>query len=204
MTHHALLYCLKTFFPGFDFTFAGTEMEEALSKELDFMHEANNSERAAAKLTVKNVYIPKVYHKLTSKRVLTCEFIDGCKITDVERIKEMGFSIKDVTKSMLEAFSEQIFVSGFVHADPHPGNVFVRKNPLSPKNYHVVILDHGLYRELDEELRITWCHLWKAMIEKDNSKIEYYGEQMGVSKDKADLLPGMILMRAHNDSTRVG
>jgi aarF domain-containing kinase len=48
--------------------------------------------------------------------------MDGVKISDAESILKMGLSIPDVTKSMIEIFSHQIFVSGFVHCDPHPGN----------------------------------------------------------------------------------
>lgn len=50
------------------------------------------------------------------------EFIDGFKISDVDALKKNGLSLQDVDKKLFETFGEQIFQTGFVHADPHPGN----------------------------------------------------------------------------------
>lgn len=56
------------------------------------------------------------------QRVLTAEWIDGYKISDLARIEKDQFDIADVDKKLFKTFSEQIFNTGFVHADPHPGN----------------------------------------------------------------------------------
>ena len=56
------------------------------------------------------------------QRALTTEFIDATKVNEVEKLKNQGFSLADVDKKLVVAFSEQIFHTGFVHADPHPGN----------------------------------------------------------------------------------
>lgn len=53
---------------------------------------------------------------------MTAEYIDGIKISDKDALKESGFSLKDVDEKLIQAFAEQIFHTGFVHADPHPGN----------------------------------------------------------------------------------
>lgn len=66
--------------------------------------------------------MPTVEWDLTSRRVLTAEWIDGYKVSDVEQIKKDGFNLAEVDKRLFNAFSEQIFNTGFVHADPHPGN----------------------------------------------------------------------------------
>lgn len=58
----------------------------------------------------------------TNSRILTAEWIDGYKITDIESIRSDKFTIKEVDKKLFNLFAEQIFNSGFVHADPHPGN----------------------------------------------------------------------------------
>jgi aarF domain-containing kinase len=55
---------------------------------------------------------------------------------------------------MIKAFAEQIFLTGFVHCDPHPGNLFVRRNPLKPSEPQIVILDHGLCIEMGEKFRV--------------------------------------------------
>lgn len=56
------------------------------------------------------------------KKILVTEWIDGFNITDVKTLRKNGFSLKEIDKKMFEAFGEQIFITGFVHADPHPGN----------------------------------------------------------------------------------
>jgi aarF domain-containing kinase len=56
------------------------------------------------------------------QRILTTEFINGTKVSDVKSLKGQGFSLADIDKKLFQAFSEQIFHTGFVHADPHPGN----------------------------------------------------------------------------------
>ena len=200
-----IFYLLATFFPGFDFTFAEDEMRDTLATELDFVHEADNAERAAKHLTIPHVYIPRVYRDISSRRILTCEFIHGCKINQTQAMEEMGLRVDRVAHDMLQAFAEQIFVAGFIHADPHPGNVLVRPDPQKGAPQHqVVLIDHGLYRELGEPLRLSWCRLWKAMIEKDTPAIEEAVSQLNVDPSCADTMVQMVLMRAHNDSTRVG
>lgn len=56
------------------------------------------------------------------QRVLTAEYIHGFKVSDVDGIRKAGLDLKDVDKKLVNAFAEQIFHTGFVHADPHPGN----------------------------------------------------------------------------------
>ncbi len=91
------------------------------------------------------------------------EFIDGFKITDVAKMAEIGVSPGDVAYATIHAMSTQIFVHGFVHCDPHPGNFFVRKLDKSGQ-WQLVILDHGLYRQLSEETRIEYCKLWRELV----------------------------------------
>lgn len=56
------------------------------------------------------------------QRVLTAEWIDGYKISDVQRLRADKFDLADIDRKLFDVFSEQIFNTGFVHADPHPGN----------------------------------------------------------------------------------
>lgn len=92
-------------------------------QELDFIHEAYNSVRCAQDLKKFDyVHIPTIDWKLTTKRILTAEWIDGYKISDIEQIKKDKFSLKEIDQKLFNIFSEQIFNTGFVHADPHSGN----------------------------------------------------------------------------------
>ena len=72
-------------------------MRETLEKELDFINEGKNSERCFKELKhLKYVHVPKVYWNKSSNRILTMEFIHGCKISDLEGIKKLGLDLKDV------------------------------------------------------------------------------------------------------------
>ena len=114
-----------------------------------------------------------MYQYVLFQRVLTAEWINGCKATDRKAIEGMGLHCADVSPlpllspplpplryysspllpqvahKVITVFSHQIFHTGFVHADPHPGNVLVRPSPLG--GAEIVLLDHGLYMPLQEK-----------------------------------------------------
>jgi len=73
-------------------------------------------------------------------------------------------------------FAEMVLVHGFVHGDPHAGNVHVRVNPTSG-DAQIVILDHGLYHEMDDKLRADFCELVHSCILMRRSRIRTLGEQ---------------------------
>ncbi|XP_059984304.1 uncharacterized aarF domain-containing protein kinase 5 isoform X4 [Lagenorhynchus albirostris] len=112
------------------------------------------------------------------QRVLTAEFCEGCKVNDVEAIKTMGLAVRDVAEKLIQAFAEQIFYTGFVHSDPHPGNVLVRKGP--DGKGQLVLLDHGLYQFLDEKDRSALCQLWRAVILRDEAAMKAHAAELGV------------------------
>lgn len=68
-----------------------------------------------------NFYVPVMYPELSSHRILTMEYIDGIKVSDKEKLKEMGFDHVDVANTIIQHLSDMIFVYGFVHMDPHAG-----------------------------------------------------------------------------------
>lgn len=123
-----LLHVVTWFHPSFSFGWVLEDLRGSLLDELDFVNEAKNAEKTAVELhDVKGLYIPKVHWSLTNKRVLTTEFIRGCKADDLLEIKRMGLRPADVMTSVLECFGRQIFCTGFLHSDPHPANFIVRK-----------------------------------------------------------------------------
>ena len=79
----------------------------------------------------------------------------------------------------MNAFSEQIFHTGFVHADPHQANVLIRKRK-GRNDAEIVLIDHGLYEELSEEDRRNLCKMWKNVILKDEEKMKYYSKKLNV------------------------
>ena len=182
---------VKYFFPEFEFDWLADEMRTNLPKELDFIQEAHNSERvlwnfkqnsSRYKGVVESLNIPKIKWNQTTSRVLTMEYCPGAKITDLEFMKSNKIDPYEVSKRLSQIFSEMIFIHGFVHCDPHPGNVFIRlKNDVNvlkrwfwfntPK-WELVLLDHGLYKEISSEFRLAYARLWKSVIEGDVEKIK--------------------------------
>ncbi|KAJ6805432.1 putative aarF domain-containing protein kinase 1 [Iris pallida] len=168
-------------FPDYRFQHVVSEFERAISMELDFVQEAKNSERAARNFKKNSIIkFPHIFWDLTTNQVLTMQFCNGHKVDDLEFLKESGINPIKVAKALMEAFAEMIFVHGFLHGDPHPGNILVC--PQGGKNFSLVLLDHGIYRELDEGFRLNYCQLWKALILLDSQKIQNLGERFGVGK----------------------
>ena len=101
--------------------FAVTSLEE-----IDYLHEAANSERFAAEFAADGrVAVPAVVWERTTRRVLTLEDVTAIKITDVEALRAAGIEPLRVANSFAAVMFDQLFADGFFHADPHPGNIFV-------------------------------------------------------------------------------
>ncbi|XP_020295011.1 uncharacterized aarF domain-containing protein kinase 5 isoform X1 [Pseudomyrmex gracilis] len=196
----AMMYLLKAvtvIHPKFDLYWVLDEIIDTLYMELDFENEGKNGERCAKDLKKFDfAHIPKVYWDLTTKRVLTTEWIDGVKVTDVKGIKDMGLDIADVDKKLIALMGEQIFHTGFVHADPHPGNVLVRKG--KDKKAQIVLLDHGLYEYLPDNTRHVLCKFWESMVLRNNNSLKALASDLNVT-DYA-LLAEMLLQAPYQVS----
>ena len=184
------------------------EIADNLTKELDFIHEGKNSERGRRKFNDTHntaVYIPAVYWSHTTKRVLTMEWCDGVKVNDKEGLQRMGISPGAACTTAIEAMSEQIFLHGFVHCDPHPGNIFVRRTPPGTPSslpYQVIIFDWGLCRQMRESVRINYCNLWTALIMRRDADVIAAVKALGVDSDDDswELIAMSILMRPYSAS----
>ena len=166
--------------PRFSFRWLLDELKETMSKELDFEAEGQNSEKCKKDLAhLKFIYVPDVLWSLTSKRILTTEFIDGMKISDTEKLKREEINLGELGENLLHAFGEQVFHTGFVHADPHPGNILVRKNH-DTKHAELILLDHGLYETIPTEIRLPLARVWQAVVENDHIAMKTYSNVLGV------------------------
>ncbi|HEY4670141.1 MAG TPA: ABC1 kinase family protein [Tepidiformaceae bacterium] len=149
---------------NFDFRILMDEVKRYVPRELDFVLEGHSAERVARDLAHRqDIRIPEVIWEHTARRVLTLEFIDGIKISDIPALEAAGIDANQVALIMTEAYCEQILVHGYFHADPHPGNLFVLPGPV------VVFLDFGLSKELPEDFRINYARLTTALMSQDET-----------------------------------
>ncbi len=103
------------------------EFARTLWEELNYRAEADNAEEFA-RIHADNprIYIPKVYREHSTERVVVLEDVEALKIGDTAALTEAGIDPQEVAELLLEAYFTQVFVAEFFHADPHPGNLFVR------------------------------------------------------------------------------
>lgn len=103
--------------------------------------------------------------------------------------------VKEIMQTMVELFGAQIFRWGFVHCDPHPGNIFIRPHP-SPayKNQpQLVLIDHGLYVQLGDQFRKEYATLWKGLLAADLETVKQVTTGWGIGTP--ELFASATLMR---------
>lgn len=141
------------------------EFKKTILKEIDFTAEAKNIDRFQRNFKDDNtVYIPRMFRDLSTRRILTIEKIEGIKVTDVEGIEKLGLDRKQLAVNGANAVLKQIFIHGFFHADPHPGNIFVLDNN------RIVFLDYGMVGRIDEETKAQIASILTAVVERDASE----------------------------------
>ena len=141
------------------------EFARTLEKEIDYKNEATNMERVARHfLDDPYVYIPKVFRDTTTTRVLTTEYIEGIKISDIEKLEAAGLDREVLTARGADLVLKQIFVHGFFHADPHPGNIFVL-----PDNV-ICLLDFGMTGIVDRQTREDFVDLLDGIVHQNEAR----------------------------------
>lgn len=131
----------------------------ALRAQLDFELEAANNRRLAANLGPGGrVRVPGLHDELCSRRVLTMEFIDGIRPTDVVEGRE------ELALAGLQCIAKMVFIDGFVHADMHPGNM------LFTRDGRVVLIDLGLVAEIPPPMRKAWVETFVAVAACDGAR----------------------------------
>ena len=116
------------------------------------------------------------------------EFIDGVHVDELIKMKQLGMNAKEIGRSFARANIEMIYRCGFVHADPHSGNLMVVKNKKNEDQ--LVLLDHGLYQELSEDVRNSYNRLWLGLVLKNQEMVSKAAKELGT--DNGRLLISML------------
>ncbi|RWS27021.1 putative aarF domain-containing protein kinase 1-like protein, partial [Leptotrombidium deliense] len=182
-TMDMLVKTVAKIFPEFSFLWLAEQMKLNLPLELDFIHEAHNAERVQRMFSCFPwLKIPEIHWQYCTERVLTMEFLEGGEVTDKSYMERNGINVREISNLIGQLYSRMIFNEGYVHCDPHPGNILIRNGS---NGVEVVLLDHGLYTTLPENFRHQYSQLWLAIINGDKDAIKKWGQELGTG----DLYP---------------
>jgi len=155
------------------------EFEKGLLRELDFTSELENLETARQLLDpARAVLVPKPHREYSCRTVLAMEFFPGRSLRSLERNSDAA---KQVVEELVHAAVKQVFVDGFFHGDPHPGNVLVGADG------HVCLIDFGLAGQLDLAQREDLITLILALILGDDATIARVLLRMGTATQRVSL-----------------
>lgn len=155
-----------------------------LFEEIDYINEGKNAERFAEYFRDDpKVKVPQIYWQCSSRRVLTLEWIDGIKLTEIDKIKAVGLDADEIVKIGVMSGLRQLLEFGFFHADPHPGNLFATYDG------RMAYIDFGMMDQLSLETKEQLVDAVVHLINKDYEQLGQVYIKLGFLKPDVDLLP---------------
>lgn len=142
------------------------EFRRVIRREMDFSREGLTIDRFAANFANDpSVHVPKVHWDQTGEAVLTMEYIEGIKVSELRPLQESGSDLKVIARNGADYLLKQVLVHGFFHADPHPGNIFILGNNV------ICLLDYGMVGRVDDDLKYQLAELLVAVLQRDVDRI---------------------------------
>jgi predicted unusual protein kinase regulating ubiquinone biosynthesis (AarF/ABC1/UbiB family) len=181
------------------------EFAKTLWEELDYEAEAGNADRFAEMYANDGrVYIPAVYRQHSTRRVIVLEDVEAIKITDVAGMKEASISPQEVAEALLDAYFRQVFRENFFHADPHPGNLFVRPRTdlpwqpeQGPRPFWLIFVDFGMVGRVPNLVGQNLRRVIISVVQRDAEQLTAAYDDLGF------FLPGADLERISEAQTAV-
>lgn len=138
------------------------EFDRSIHKEIDYNNEFMNMQRIEMNF-VDNPYIhiPTTYPEYCSSKILTMEFIEGTKLNDVYASTGDEFDKKLLAKNVLDSYLQQLFIDGFFHGDPHPGNIMILDNNV------ICYLDEGMMGSFDQDFKRNLSEVMLLFVDQD-------------------------------------
>lgn len=154
------------------------EAEKRLAEELDYRNEADNAEIFLALNSGQpNVYAPKIHRQHTTRRLLVTEWVEGFA---PDRITLQPEEAKKIARMGGESIFHQIVVTGFFHADPHPGNMLITAD------HRICFIDWGQAGQITLPMRYHLADLFAAITSRDADKVIRVAEQMSADNKRID------------------
>ncbi|PYC99765.1 AarF/ABC1/UbiB kinase family protein [Microbacterium esteraromaticum] len=155
------------------------EFAQTCQEEIDYLHEAASAERFATDFAADaRVGAPAVVWERSTRRVLTLEDVTAIKISDTATLRAAGIDPAEVAQVFAQVMLDQVFTHSFVHADPHPGNIFV--TPLPDGSWRLTFIDFGMMAEVPDGIRAGLRTLVIAVAGRDSRGMIAAAQQIGV------------------------
>jgi ubiquinone biosynthesis protein len=165
----------------YEFTRILDEFRKSVERELDFAQEAENLRTLSANLREFDLLVvPAPHEDFSTTRVLTMDFVEGRKITDLSPLALNELDGRALADQLFRAYLKQILVDGFFHADPHPGNVVLNAEG------RIAILDLGMVERLAPHLQQQLLALLLAVSEGRSDDAAEVAIKIGSKRDEFD------------------
>ncbi len=160
------------------------ELGKRVFEEMDYLNEAENAEKfRSLHLHNSKIAVPKIYKETTSRRVLTMEWIDGTKLTNLDGVKKLGIDPDKMIEIGVQCSLEQLLEHGFFHADPHPGNL------LALEDGRLCYLDFGMMSEVTRTSRSGLIQAVVHLVNKNFDKLSQDFVKLGFLSKEVNLEP---------------
>ena len=149
------------------------EFKRTTYEEIDYAAEAANAKRFKEMFKDDpTIYIPRMYDQYITPHMLVIEWIDGIKVNDYVTLEALGISRLEVAKRTVSAYFYQFFVEGFFHADPHPGNIFVKKGVTTEDGGPVIaFIDFGMVGSLTKSMKQSLKDLFISFLSRNSRSL---------------------------------
>jgi ubiquinone biosynthesis protein len=141
-------------------------LSEVSKSELDLLQEAANASRLKEELKdVKGFYVPQIFWKFSTSKILVLEWLDGIAFSNKAEILATSFDKKQIAQNLVISYFNQVYANGFFHADMHQGNLFLLKNG------DIGVVDFGIVGQIDKKTRLAIAEILIGFLNKDYQSV---------------------------------
>lgn len=156
--------------------------EDSMLKELDYKNEGKNIQNFRNFYKdYKNFYVPKPYLEFSTEKVLFIEYVSGCKITDLKKLREWNLNPEKIAELGMDVYLMQIFEFGYFHTDPHPGNILVKPDGT------LILIDFGMLGKLMKKDKFAFANVMISMGREDAQAMARNLKKLSIEDDIDDM-----------------